>query len=177
MTRLPRSLVPLVMLTLGALAAPAAARNKDVSTPPPPVFQAVLDCKSVADPAERLACYDRTVGAMATAREAKDLVIADRETMREARRGLFGLSLPSIKLFGGGDSEDVKAIESTIESTYPARDGQAVFVLADGARWKQIAGRPVYAKRGDPIVIETASLGSYFAKVGKGQNARVIRIQ
>ena len=55
MTRLPRSLVPLVMLTLGALAAPAAARNKDVSTPPPPVFQAVLDCKSVADPAERLA--------------------------------------------------------------------------------------------------------------------------
>jgi hypothetical protein len=60
------------MLTLGALAAPAAARNKDVSTPPPPVFQAVLDCKSVADPAERLACYDRTVGAMATAREAKD---------------------------------------------------------------------------------------------------------
>ena len=103
----------------------------------------------IPDAGERLACYDRTVGAMATARESKDLVIADRETMREARRGLFGLSLPSIKLFGGGDSEDVKAIESTIESTYAARDGQAIFVLADGARWKQIAGRPVYAKRGD----------------------------
>lgn len=176
MTRLPRSLLPLVLL---ALAAPVAAKNKDKDIPgtPPPVFQAVLDCKNVVDAGERLACYDRTVGAMAAARETKDLVIADRETMREARKGLFGLSLPSIKLFGGGDSEDVKAIESTIESTYTARDGQFVFVLADGAKWKQIAGRPAYAKRGDPIKIETASLGSYFAKIGKSQNARVIRIQ
>ena len=179
MTRLNRSLLPLVTLALGVLSVPVTAKDKDQDAPstPPPVFQAVLDCKSVADAAERLACYDRTVGAMAAARETKDLVIADRETMREARKGLFGLSLPSIKLFGGGDSEDVKAIESTIESTYTARDGQFVFVLADGARWKQIAGRPAYAKRGDPIVIETASLGSYFAKIGKSQNARVIRIQ
>ena len=117
MTRLNRSLLPLVTLALGVLSVPVAAKDKDRDAPstPPPVFQAVLDCKSVADAAERLACYDRTVGAMAAARETKDLVIADRETMREARKGLFGLSLPSIKLFGGGDSEDVKAIESTID--------------------------------------------------------------
>lgn len=178
MTRLTRTLLPVVTVMLGVLAAPLAAKDKkELPSTPPPVFQAVLDCKTVADAGERLACYDRTVGAMATARESKDLVIADRETMREARRGLFGLSLPSIKLFGGGDSEDVQAIESTIESTYTARDGQFIFVLADGARWKQIAGRPAYAKRGDPIKIETASLGSYFAKIGKSQNARVIRIQ
>lgn len=184
MTRQPRKHLPHphfprtpLFLAIAMLAAPAAAKDKEAPSTPPPVFQAVLDCKTVADAGERLACYDRTVGAMATAREAKDLVIADRATMREARRGLFGLALPSIKLFGGGDSEDVKAIESTIESTYAARDGQFIFVLADGARWKQIGGRPAYAKRGDPIMIETASLGSYFAKIGKGQNARVIRIQ
>lgn len=184
MNRQPRKHLPrpdfsrtLLILAVTTLAAPAVAKDKEAPSTPPPVFQAVLDCKSVADSGERLACYDRTVGAMATAREAKDLVIADRATMREARRGLFGLALPSIKLFGGGDSEDVKAIESTIESTYAARDGQFIFVLADGARWKQIGGRPAYAKRGDPIMIETASLGSYFAKIGKGQNARVIRIQ
>lgn len=166
-----------LIAALAVLTAPAGAKNKEPDTAPPPVFQAVLDCKDVADSAQRLACFDRTVGAMAIARDTKDLVIADRATMRDARKGLFGLSLPTIKLFGGSDSEEVTAIESTIESTYAARDGQFIFVLADGARWKQISGRPAYAKRGDPIKIETASLGSYFAKIGKSQNARVIRIQ
>lgn len=169
----------LAALGLAVLSTPAAAKDndKEESLAPPPVFQAVIECKALADPGERLACYDRTVGAMATAREAKDLVVADRATMREARKGLFGLSLPRIKLFGGSDSEEVTAIDGTIESTYAARDGNFVFVLADGARWKQIDGRPAYAKRGDPIHIEKATLGSYFAKIGKGQNARVIRVQ
>lgn len=164
------------LLGLLTLSAPLLAKDKDEDTTPPPVFQAVLDCKAQADPAARLACYDRTVGAMATARESKDLVIADRATMREARKGLFGLALPKIKLFGGGDSEDVVAIDGTVETSYAAKDGNFVYVLADGARWKQIDGRPAYARKGDPIHIEKASLGSYFAKI-KGQNARVIRIQ
>lgn len=170
---------PLRLAALGliALSLPAAAKDKDEAAGPPPVFQAVIECKALADPAARLDCYDRTVGAMATAREAKDLVVADRATMREARKGLFGLALPRIKLFGGNDSEDLLAIDGTVESTYSASDGNFIFVLADGARWKQIDGRPAYAKRGDPIHIEKASLGSYFAKIGKGQNARVIRVQ
>ena len=144
---------------------------------PPPAFQAVIDCRAIADPAQRLGCFDQAVAAMASARDAKELVIADRATMRETRRGLFGLSLPRLKLFGGDDSEDITEIESTIESTYAARDGNTIFVLPDGARWKQIDGRPAYARKGDPIHIEKATLGSYFAKIGKGQNARVIRVQ
>ena len=169
----------LAAVTLAALAAPAAAKdkNKDEALAPPPVFQAVIDCKAQTDPAARLACYDQAVTAMASAREAKDLVVADRATMREARKGLFGLSLPKIKLFGGGDSEEVKAIDGTIDQVYAAKDGYAVFVLADGMRWKQVDGRPVIARKGDPVHIETASLGSYFARIGKSQNARVIRIQ
>lgn len=170
-------LLCLPALGLIALSVPALAKDREEDLTPPPVFQAVIDCKPIADPAARLACYDRTVGAMANARATKDLVVADRATMHEARKGLFGLSLPNIKLFGGKDSEEVTAIEGTIASTYAARDGSFIFVLADGARWKQIDGRPAYAKKGDPIHIEKASLGSFFAKIGKGQNARVIRIQ
>ena len=170
------SALGLIAASLSTLAT-AKDKNKDESLTPPPVFQAVLDCKGVADPTARLACYDQSVGAMATARESKDLVVADRATMREARKGLFGLALPKIKLFGGGDSEEVTAIDGTIEAMSTARDGGFIYLLADGARWKQIDGRPAYAKKGDPIHIERASLGSYFAKIGKGQNARVIRIQ
>lgn len=172
-----RNTFRLAALGLITLSIPALAKDKDDTPPVPPVFEAVLACKGLGDSAERLACYDRTVNAMASAREAKDLVVADRATMREARKGLFGLALPKIKLFGGGDSEDIIAIDGTIESSYAAKDGNFIYVLADGARWKQIDGRPAYAKRGDAIHIEKASLGSYFAKIGKGQNARVIRIQ
>lgn len=168
------SIVGLIALSAAAV---AGAKDKDENLAPPPVFQAVIACKDLTDSAERLACYDRTVGAMATARASKDLVVADRATMREARKGLFGLALPKIKLFGGGDSEDVTAIDGTIEAMTTARDGNFIYLLTDGARWKQIDGRPAYAKKGDPIHIEKASLGSFFAKIGKGQNARVIRIQ
>lgn len=169
----------LVAVAIAALSMPAAAKNKDKdeAVAPPPVFQAVIDCKTQADPAARLACYDQAVAAMASARDARDLVVADRATMHEARKGLFGLALPKIKLFGGGDSEEVTAIDGTIDQVYPAKDGNLVFVLADGMRWKQIDGRPAIARKGDAIHIETASLGSYFARIGKGQNARVIRIQ
>jgi hypothetical protein len=159
------------------LAMPAQANEQDVPAPAPPIFQAVIDCQTHVDPAERLACYDRTVGTMAAARMVRDLVVADRDTMREARRGLFGLALPSLKLFGGAIDEEMTAIEGVIDSVYSAKDDNSVFVLTDGARWKQIDGRPAYARKGDPIRIEKASLGSFFAKIGKGQNARVIRIQ
>ncbi len=169
----------LAAAALAALSTPVMAKDKDKdeALAPPPVFQAVIDCKALTDPTARLACYDKAVTAMASARDAKDLVVADRATMREARKGLFGLSLPKIKLFGGGDSEEVTAIDGTIDQVYAAKDGNLVFVLADGMRWKQIDGRPAIARKGDPIHIETASLGSYFARIGKGQNARVIRIQ
>lgn len=162
-----------------AAATPAFAdRDKDKADAPlPPVFQAVMDCKTVTDPVQRLACYDRNVGTMVAASQSRDLIVADRATMREARRGLFGLRLPRLKLFGGNDSEEVTQIEGTIASVYSSRDGSAVFVLADGSHWKQTEGRPVYTKSGESIVIEKASLGSYFAKIGKGQNARVARIQ
>lgn len=103
--------------------------------------------------------------------------MADRDTMREARRGLFGLSLPTLRLFGGGGAEEITAIDGTIDSSYAAKDGNFVFVLTDGGRWKQIEGRPAYARKGDSIHIEKASLGSYFAKIGKSQSARVVRIQ
>lgn len=168
---------------LAALSMPAAAKDsaKDKAQAeaeaPPPVFQAVIDCKTLADPTARLACYDKAVTAMASARETKDLVVADRATMREARKGLFGLSLPRIKLFGGnGDSDEVTAIDSTITSVYAAKDGFTVFVLADGARWKQTDGRFQYPKAGQSITIRKGSLGSYLANINKQSAVKVMRI-
>lgn len=162
---------------LFALAAPVVvAKDKDENTAPPPVFQAVLDCKSVSDSAARLSCYDKTVESMAAASREKELVVADRETMKEARKGLFGLGLPKLKLFGGGDSEEVTEIESTIAGFRSATDGLLVFTLADGARWKQTDGRAQYPKAGDKIKIRKGALGSFIANINDKTGFKVIRV-
>lgn len=159
------------------VAAPLAAADKDdVPAPPPPVFQAVLDCKAQADAAARLACYDRSVEALAAANRNHELVIADRATVREAKRGLFGLSLPRLKLFGGDGDEEVTEITGTLTGIRAAPDGMPIFVLEDGARWKQTDGRNQFAKPGDKIRIHRGSMGSFIANLNEAPGVRVVRL-
>lgn len=162
-----------------AVATPVAAKDKDTPVAPPPVYQAVVECREIADAAQRLACFDRTVGVMASATAEKDLVVLDRAAMRETRKGLFGFSLPKLKLFGGGDEDErdeVQEIESSIAALRSAKDGYPIFVLEDGGNWKQTEGRNVFPKVGDPIRIKRASLGSYMANVNKKAGVRVMRL-
>lgn len=165
-----------LVLVAGASAAAKDKSKDDASTAPPAVYKAVLDCRTVADAAQRLACYDATVGAMASATDKKDLVVIDRETIRATKRGLFGISLPKIKIFGGNDDEEVNQIESTINAAYAAKDGMSVFALADGSRWKQTEGRFTYPKPGQKILIKRAALGSFMAQVNGQPGVRVIRL-
>lgn len=158
-----------------ALPAQAKDQDADIAGPPPAVFQAVLDCKGVSDATARLTCYDRAVGAMDAARATNDLVVTDRATVREAKKGLFGLALPSLKLFGDGKDEEVTEIEGKISAIRMASDGYPVFTLTDGARWKQTDGRNTYPKAGSAIRIRKASLGSYMANVDGQPGVRVIR--
>lgn len=144
--------------------------------PPPPVFQAVLDCEKLSDPQARLACFDRAVTALSAASKNRELAVFDRSTMREARKGIFGLGLPSLKLFGGDKSEEVTEIDSTISGVRTAGDGMPIFILEDGARWKQTEGRDVYPKAGQPIHIRRAALGSYMANINKQPGVRVVRL-
>ena len=160
---------------------PALAREKAGTTAPPAVYQAVVDCRTIAESAQRLACFDRTVGAMATATTQQDLVILDRETMRETRKGLFGFSLPKLKLFGGGsddvdERDQIKEVDSTITGIRGAKDGFPIFTLEDGAKWKQTDGRDVYPKTGQKIKIKRAAMGSFMASVDGHAGVRVMRL-
>lgn len=159
------------------IAGPALAKNDKQAPATPATYQALLDCKSVADPSARLACYDQKVATLAGAVRDRQLIIADRETMREARRGLFGLSLPRLKLFGSDDdTEEVKQIDSTIKAVRSASDGMPIFVLADDSRWKQIDGRDVFAKGGAKITIKRTAMGGYMATVDGQAGLRVVRL-
>lgn len=174
---------PLATLAIAGAAAvaavPVGAKDKPETTTPPAIYQAVVDCRSIGDAAQRLACFDRTVGEMASATIAKDLVILDRESMRETRKGLFGFSLPRIKLFGGNDEggeEEITQIDSTITGLRTASDGYMIYTIADGARWKQTEGRTPFPKIGQTIRIKKGALGSYMANVNNRPAVRVMRL-
>lgn len=176
MRRLTCLIAPLTLL----LSAPALAKDKDAKDQAPAVqpqvFQAVVDCRKLTDSAARLACYDASVAALAGAADAKQVLVVDRATTEKTKRGLFGLSLPKIKLFGDNDDIEVNKIESTITAVSSTRDGSAIFVLADGARWKQTEGRDTFAKAGQKIEIAKGAMGSYFARINGQAGVRVMRL-
>jgi len=151
-----------------AMAAPALSKTQPLaSAPPPKIFQDVVQCRSITDAAQRLACFDQSVGVLATAQSNRDLYVADKDAMREARRGLFGFSVPKLRIFADDDMEkDVDSIETTVTSVSQAQRGY-VFTLKDGARWGQTDGAYMdKPKSGSTIKIKRASLGSFFCAVG-----------
>ncbi|MFM5931070.1 MAG: hypothetical protein ACKOPQ_09200 [Novosphingobium sp.] len=176
MARNARIALICAVFSLAATSVAAKDKDQDISTAPPPAYKAVLDCRAQSDSAARLACFDKAVGAMAAASDKKDLVVIDRATIRETKRGLFGISLPKIKIFGGNDDEEVNQIESTLTAAYSSNDGMSIFVLANGSRWKQTDGRYTYPKAGQKIVVKRAALGSFMANVDGQPGVRVIRL-
>lgn len=160
------------------IAASAGAKDKDRETPK--LFNDAIACRAIEDADQRLVCYDAAVGALATAEEQDDIVVASREEIRETRRGLFGLSLPKIKLFGGGDDDDaeeIRTFESTIQEVRGI-DGRYTFVLEDGAVWQKTDDG--YLKKphaGQKIEIRRAAMGSFFAKIEEGVSFRAKRIR
>ena len=163
-------------------AAPALAQTKEEKlTAPPALYTDLIGCKTLADASARLACYDEKVAALETAQTNNEVVIADREQVREARRGLFGLSLPRINLFGGDGDEgsDIAQIDGVIKNARTIGSGKWLITLEDGAVWQQTdpprstMRRP---KTGDAITIERAALGSFLAKVNDGRGFKVKRI-
>lgn len=162
-----------------AVAEPALAEKQD--KPPARAFQKLLDCRSITDDAARLNCYDSQVNALDTAEKRKDIVIVDKEQVREARRGLFGFSLPSLKLFGDGKDEapedQITEIEATIAAIGRTPDGGWRFTLEDGAQWHQIDNNVVAIgpKRGTKVNIRKGAFGSYFARFNGQPGIRVKR--
>jgi hypothetical protein len=161
-----------------AMAAPAASKPQPLaSAPPPKIFTDVLQCRSITDSAARLACFDRSVGTLATAQASKNLYVADKDAIVEARRGLFGFSLPKMRIFGDDDmGKDVNSIESTLAGVGQGQKG-FIFILKDGARWAQTDG--VYLdkpKIGATIRIKRGAMGSYFGSIGSSPGVRVERL-
>ncbi len=174
----------IALSALGATSAASAQSDEAVAVPGSELVAEMFECRTIENPEERLACFDREVGRVFAAQESKELVITDREQIRQTRKGLFGFTLPKIGLFGGGDDDDddqveeISEITTTLASARQMSNGRYLLTLEDGARWQQVDKVPVFGGpgAGDEVTIKKGVLGSYTAKIGKRRGFKVKRL-
>jgi hypothetical protein len=173
----------LVLLLVGAPALAIAQRGRDAPPPRPESFEALVRCRALTEDAARLACFDTAVAALQAAQERRDVVVIDRQQVREGRRRLFGLTLPRIPIFGGGDDDNdedaVRTLEGTVSAATQDGLGHWTVVLGDGAAWTQTDNRPlaVRPRPGERVVINRAALGSFMMRVNNQPGIRVRRVR
>ena len=156
-----------------AVAKPAKVQSR------PQAFETLVRCRAIADAAQRLQCFDNAAAALEQAADSRELVVVDRKQVREAKRNLFGLDIPNLNPFSGGDdgeADEVKSVEGVVASSYRDGDNKWVVKLEDGATWGQTDDKPLLRPRaGDKVKIVRAAMGSYMMRVASQPGVRVKR--
>ena len=163
------------------LAANPALANVDKATKreAPATFRDLIACGQIADNVARLTCYDRQIASFEQAESKGDVLVADRNQVEEAQRGLFGYSILKSNLLSGKKGEDINQVEFTVASARQYDYGRWRITMEDGSVWDQI-GTDMLAfnpKSGNKVVIKRASFGSYAAKIGGQPPIKVRRVQ
>ena len=175
-----RGLVSLTAL-VSCASAPAQVSRRDAAK----IVDELMQCRSIADAEQRLACFDQGTQILADARAKKDIVVLDREEVKKTERSLFGFSLPKLSLFGSDEEGDkdrdedkeIDQIESTISSVASAGYGKWVLNLADGSSWQTTEmNTSIDPKKGQAIRIEKAALGSFRASIAGQKLLRIKRV-
>lgn len=185
-----RVLTAALALTISAAAATALAQapgrgeemmRSAVESRRAAVLQDVVDCRRIAESAQRLACFDAAAARLDEAASSGAVVVVDREQVQQARREIFGFSVPSFDLFGGGEGRaappPIENVEAVIEAYTRGGDGRLVLTLENGQVWRQIDGETASARRGATVRIRRAALGSYLANIDGQIAIRVRRVQ
>ncbi|MFM5950949.1 MAG: hypothetical protein ACKOPM_17250 [Novosphingobium sp.] len=174
----------IVLFAAAAVIGACAAQAKDRAPPPQPQPQAYKDlvqCKAIPDPVARLACYDAQVGKLEQAAASGEVVVTDRASVRAAKKGLFGFTLPSLGIFGGGDDDkdEVKSVEGTVAMARQFGYGSWKITLADGSVWEQTdSERLVFDPvKGNPVKISKGALGVYRMNIDGQRAIKVRRVE
>ncbi|MEO6580428.1 MAG: hypothetical protein ABIN83_04685 [Sphingomicrobium sp.] len=155
------------ILACALVAAEAIAKDPlPASKAPPATVRTVIACRSLTDSAQRLACFDQSVRNLETAVAGQELVMFSAREIKEARRSLFGFSVPKLPFFGDQD-EEVEH-QSTITGSRALGYGKWQIRLEDGAWWETTeATRNMEAPmNGSKIRIRRGALGNHFMSIG-----------
>jgi hypothetical protein len=163
-----------------SLSVPASAEDAPKL---PAQIAALQTCRTKADAAERLACYDKAVDILSAATASRDLVVIDKAEVKIARKGLFGFTLPRIPFLSGKDGDpdddaDARELQTTVVSAKRWNRIYWRFTVEGGATWETTEDKRGFndPKPGAAIVIERGTLGAYYATVGRGGRVLVKRI-
>jgi hypothetical protein len=181
MTRLQLLFASLVYL-------PAAALGQErplADQTPPAAYRELMRCRTITEATARLQCFDAAATALQAATARREVVMVDRAQVREGRRRLFGLALPRLPIFGGGDDANdndgdrVDHVEGVIASVRRNPNNQWIMRLQDGAVWAQIDGHDLGnpPRAGMRVLINRALMGSFMMRVDGQPGIRVRRQQ
>jgi hypothetical protein len=169
-----------ILLAALALAVPAAALAAQKKPPArPEAFDALVRCRAIADDAARLSCFDGAARTLDEQAQRRELVVVDRQQIRETKRSLFGLDIPNLNPFGGGEGEEeeVKNVEGVVASASQGGDGRWVVQLEDGSTWGQTDNNPLALRPrpGHKVRISRAAMGSYMMRINNQPAVRAKR--
>ena len=172
--------LPAALVLAGALAAPLAAQAKDkADAERAPSFQAVLNCRGIADSAARLACYDTAAAKLGEAETHGEIVVIDRAQATAAHKEAFGLHVPSLSFITRAlKPEEVNRVDGVVDGFRTDINGRYTFVLEGGAIWRQISGDLYHPpKHGSKVQIRHGSLDSFLMNVDGQPSIKVHRDQ
>lgn len=168
-----------ILLGLAALVPPQLSAQEQDDSTTSERLAGLKGCRSLTESTARLACFDREVAVIVEATDTGEVRVVDREDVTDARRGLFGFSLPKFGIFSGDkDDELAKRMETEITSLRRIDSDSWVITVAEGSVW-QIANahRGFKPRVGAPVELERAAMGSFWVRLDGQIGVKGRRIQ
>ncbi len=165
-------------LTFGATNLAEAKQKNNAAQSP--LVQALETCRLHSDDGAKLRCYEAAAGAMTSAAAEGTIVIVDQQDLSQARRSLFGFSLPKLPFFRGDRSAEDAPDELTanITSARALGYGKWQVKLEDGALWETTEASSMISdpRSGNEVTIKRGALGGYMMRIAGQRALRAKRV-
>jgi hypothetical protein len=172
----------LILVTLAAAAVTTSASGAADTKGPSPLLSALQACHSIADAAQKLACFERASQALISAEEKGEIAVVHQKQVQEVRRSLFGFSVPKFPFFSKRDDkedDEPREIISSLRSFNSIGNGRYRVQIADAsAVWETTESSMLRdPKPGDKVTIKGGVMGSYFMQIGTQRWVRARRVR
>ena len=181
MKRLATGSAIVLAALVGSASVAAKEKEKDKVAQGSPLVTAIDRCRQIAEPMQRLTCYDNAAGALVKATTSGEVSVVDRSEVRRVRRSLFGFTMPRLPFFSGDTTagEVQNKLESTVTTVRPLANGYFRITIAeDGAVWETSETNVSFdpPRPGQKIEILRGPLGSYFLRINGQVGVRGRRV-
>ena len=140
----------------------------------------LLACRTVADPAARLACFDRESARLLPAPAATATSAAPAAIPASNTKENFGLSEGAVakkEVDSGARPKELSSIDAHIVAVSVTGVGLTTFTLDNGQVWRQLSAEgDLLAKPGDPVTVSRGAFRSYWLQTKSGRGCKVTRI-